>query len=181
VSSAFVLLALAAATNLTLVPLAHNTTSAQGAATTQYPYPPQCGLLSNNVYNFKLFFGFASIAVIFMLLRLGLVRQSGRLGGDDIERGRPQPDTVVAVPAATKVVVNEHSGEEMGRIRPKGAAVVRRPSGDEDAESDELRRERRRSRKRRHRRHRRSSHRRDSDDESSAEEEKSEKSEHSSN
>jgi len=72
IGSTFILLVLTSATTLTLVPLKN--TPASGNVSVSLP--PQCDLLSDPVYHFKLFFGFGVVAVVFGVLRLAFVHQS---------------------------------------------------------------------------------------------------------
>jgi len=72
IGSTFILLVLTSATTLTLVPLKN--TPANGNVSVSLP--PQCDLLSDPVYHFKLFFGFGVVAVVFGVMRLAFVHQS---------------------------------------------------------------------------------------------------------
>lgn len=171
VSSCFLLLALAAATNLTLVPLPlGNTTS---AATAVYPYPPQCGLLSDNVYNYKLFFGFGAIAAIFGLLRIGLVRQSTRLGVES-DKKPADVETGVKVPVAAKSEEHDHHDHHEHDHHDNDEQEMEAKGGDDDEEDqddDDERKERRhreRRRRHRHRKERRDRKREESDEKDSS-------------
>jgi hypothetical protein len=159
ISSCFILLTLSAATNLTLVPLAYNATSAATTATAVYPYPPQCDLLSSPVYNYKLFFGFASIATLFLLLRFGLVTQSRKSPSSyDVEKGavkKPAP-----IPAATTTgmaVPKELRSQPPGRVSGDDSEeeLGEKVPGDESESDDEAREEKRRHRGKRRRHHKR--------------------------
>jgi len=75
IGSAFILLVLTTAVSFALLPFL-NTPSYATANNTIPSVPPQCDLLSSKVYHFKLFFGFAVVAVVFAGLRFACVHQS---------------------------------------------------------------------------------------------------------
>jgi len=174
IGSCFFLLTLSSATVLTLVPLTGQNTTA--ASTALYPYPPQCALLSDNVYNYKLFFGFGAIAVVFIALRVGLVVQSSPLEGaksDNAKAADHAEKGVKVPPAITKSDPHEHELEE---VKPSGAHE------EEDDASEEEREERRRKKRhrRKHRKEKRRERRDDDDEEEGSGDDKEEKEEHSS-
>jgi len=171
IGSCFALLTLSSATLFTLVPLSGmNTTNGDNV----YPSPPQCTDLSDGSYNYKLFFGFGTIAAVFIALRLGLVQQSHPLGYDasvaaghhhhhDHEKGMAVGAVVVAKTPAD----DEHELEDV-----KGGG------GDDESSDDKEERRKHRHRSGHHRskrHHRGGSHKRRRDDESDEPEHEEEK------
>jgi len=83
IGSTFALLLLTSATAMTLLPLpglpADTSNNATGMS-----LPIQCTTLSDTTYHFKLFFGFAVIAIVFAVLRFAFVHQSKKNGSDHV-------------------------------------------------------------------------------------------------
>jgi len=150
IGSTFILLVLTSATTLTLVPL-KNTPATSNVSVS---LPPQCDLLSDPVYHFKLFFGFGVVAVVFGVLRLAFVHQSkpSHHHGHD----HHDDDHSQELPVMSKSDKDEE----------KGTGKKREDS--EDTEEREERRRKRHERKKREKRERRERRKkdkkRDSDD-----------------
>jgi len=161
IGSCFALLTLSTATVFTLVPLQQNTTLDSASVP---PYPPQCSELSSGAYNYKLFFGFGTIAAVFILLRLGLVVQSHPHVYDDVhlvaERG-------AVVPAAVTVKVTQDDREH--EMEEKGGAA------DDEDSSEEKEHKRRKAHRSGHRSRKHRSHRKRREEGSEASEHEEEK------
>jgi len=195
IGSTFALLLLTSATAMTLVPLAGLPGPDASNNATSMTLPIQCVTLSDPTYHFKLFFGFAVVAVVFAALRFALVHQSKKNGSDDHHHhDRPRYDhklqddyhhelTAVSTPKSDEKKVGEAKkdpAQDVVVAPPKDTKEAEgKPSEDketedkeadkedssEDSEDSEEKRKRRRDRRRRRKERRERKKRGDGSDE----------------
>jgi len=150
-----------------------NVTAVSSQDQAAYPYPPQCAALSNNSYNYKLFFGFGTVAAVFLLLRFGIVRQSKPLPDGKAQAASAPAAAAATKPATAPATANLDNAEKGIKV----PALVKDDKeqemdnvgggGDDEEEESEERERRRRRHKRRH--HRRDRRRRDDEEEEGSE------------
>jgi len=193
IGSTFALLLLTSATAMTLVPIPGLPGPEVSNNSTSMSLPIQCTTLSDPTYHFKLFFGFAVVAVVFAGLRFAFVHQSkknspdhGHSHGDHHGHGhghghhhdhKPNDDyhhelTVVSTPRPGE---EKKVGEAKNPVIDAPAQADDKPSEekeaeketeekDEDSEDSEDSEEKRRRRKDRRRRRRERRERKKRDD-----------------
>jgi len=176
IGSTFILLVLTSATAFSLIKTVAANSSSQANTSTPVSsvtgsVPPQCDLLSDPVYHFKLYFGFGVVAVVFAVLRLAFVHQSKQRGFDDHHHHHHHHDDDHTQELAVIKTAEDKAADEK-------AARQKLTGGDEESEEDsddEKERKRRRREDKRRRRERRERKRREKKDSDEDEDEEAAK------